>query len=389
MVKRIVILGSTGSIGKQTLQVIEQFPDIFRVTGLSAKNNIDLLEKQIKKYNPLTAVVWQEEKADELKKRIAGLQTEILTGEKGLITLAAQPDAEIIVIALVGFSGLKPTLAALQAGKEIALANKETLVAGGELVMTEARARNKVVRPIDSEHSAIFQCLQAGDPVAVKKIILTASGGPFFGWGKNELAGIQPAQALKHPNWKMGAKVTIDSATLMNKGFEVLEAHWLFNLQLSQIDVVIHPQSIIHSMVEFIDGSTIAQMGLPSMLNPIQYALSYPERWANDLPRLQWQERSNLSFAPPDLDTFPCLRYAYEAGKLGGTMPVVLNAANEIAVEKFLEGQLAFLQIPVLLAAVMKNHNIKIKPTLEEIISADTWGREEAQIILKEKRSII
>ena len=388
MVKRIVILGSTGSIGRQTLQVVEQFPDKLQVTGLSAGKNIELLEKQIRKYKPLAVAVWQEEKAAELKRRTAGLQTEILAGEKGLITLAAQPVAEIIVIALVGFSGLKPTLTALQAGKEIALANKEALVVGGELIMAEARSKNTVIRPIDSEHSAIFQCLQAGNPATVRKIILTASGGPFWD-GRKRVGWVQPAQALKHPNWEMGAKVTIDSATLMNKGFEVLEARWLFGLQLSQIDVVIHPQSIVHSMVEYIDGSIIAQMGLPSMLYPIQYALSYPERWANDLPRLHWEERSHLSFAPPDLETFPCLRYAYQAGELGGTMPAVLNAANEIAVEKFLGGQMPFLHIPALLAAVMNGHTLKVKPTLEDIVRADAWGRKEAQRILKEKRSII
>lgn len=385
MVKRIVILGSTGSIGRQTLQVVEQFPDKLQVTGLSAGKNIELLEKQIRKYKPLTAAVWQEEKAAELKRRTADLQTEILAGEKGLVTLAAQPDAEMIVIALVGFSGLKPTLTALQAGKEIALANKEALVVGGELIMAEARSKNTVIRPIDSEHSAIFQCLQAGNPAEIRKIILTASGGPFLGWGKKELAGVQPAQALKHPNWKMGAKVTIDSATLMNKGFEVLEARWLFDLQLSQVDVVIHPQSIVHSMVEYIDGSIIAQMGLPSMLYPIQYALSYPERWTNDFPRLQWEEKRHLSFLSPDQEIFPCLRYAYQAGELGGTMPAVLNAANEIAVEKFLGGQMPFLHIPVLLETVMSRHALKVKPALEDIVRADAWGREEARRILKEK----
>jgi 1-deoxy-D-xylulose-5-phosphate reductoisomerase len=389
MVKKIVILGSTGSIGRQTLEVVEQFPDKLKVMGLSAKNNIELLEKQIRKHKPLAAAVWQEDKASALKKRIAGLHTEILAGEEGLNTLAAQPEAEMVVVALVGFSGFKPTFTALQADKEIALANKEALVVGGELIMAEARLRNKVIRPVDSEHSAIFQCLQAGDAKEVERIVLTASGGPFFGWGKKELAAVQPEQALKHPNWEMGAKITIDSATLMNKGFEVLEARWLFDLQLSQIDVVIHPQSIVHSLVEYIDGSTIAQMGPPSMLHPIQYALSYPERWANALTRLQWKKESRLNFAPPDLETFPCLRYAYQAGEEGGTMPAVLNAANEIAVEKFMEGQLPFLCIPALLKAVMVRHRSKAKPTLEDIVGADAWGRENAKKILQEKRSLI
>ncbi|MGI6307891.1 MAG: 1-deoxy-D-xylulose-5-phosphate reductoisomerase [Dethiobacteria bacterium] len=382
MVKRIVVLGSTGSIGRQTLQVVDQFPGKLQVIGLSAGKNIELLEKQIRKYQPLTAAVWEEEDASELKRRTADLQTEILAGEKGLITLATQPAVQIVVVALVGFSGLKPTLAALQAGKKIALANKEALVVGGELIMAEARSKNTVIRPVDSEHSAIFQCLHAGNPGEVKRVILTASGGPFFGWGKNELAGVQPAQALKHPNWNMGAKVTIDSATLMNKGLEVLEARWLFNLELQQIDVVIHPESVVHSMVEYIDGSIIAQMGFPSMLFPIQYALSYPERWANSFSRLRWGEKRGLNFAPPDLESFPCLRYAYQAGELGGTMPAVLNAANEIAVEKFLGGQIPFLNIPVLLEEVMGRHSVKVNPTLGEIVGADAWAREEAGRIL-------
>ncbi|MGI5823560.1 MAG: 1-deoxy-D-xylulose-5-phosphate reductoisomerase [Dethiobacteria bacterium] len=383
MVKKIVILGSTGSIGRQTLQVIDQFPDKLQVTGLSAGKNIELLAKQIRKYKPLAAAVQAEKDVSALKKLTAGLQTEIFAGEEGLTALATQAAARLVVVALVGFSGLKPTLAALQAGKQIALANKESLVVGGELLMAEARSRNTVIRPVDSEHAAIFQCLQAGAHHEVKKIILTASGGPFRGWKKEELAGVQPAQALQHPNWKMGAKITVDSATLMNKGLEVLEAHWLFDLQLQQIDVVVHPESIVHSMVEYVDGSIIAQLGFPSMLVPIQYALSYPERWAHSFSRLGWEEKCSLNFAPPDLDTFPCLRYAYQAGELGGTMPAVLNAANEIAVEKFLEGQLPFLHIPVLLEKVLGRHSLQAKPTLGEIIEADAWAREEAAKVLK------
>lgn len=383
MVKRIIILGSTGSIGRQTLQVVDQFPDKLQVTGLSAGKNIELLAKQVRKYKPLGAAVQEEKDTAALKKLTAGLQTEIFAGEKGLTALATQAAAQLVVVALVGFSGLKPTLAALQAGKQIALANKESLVVGGELLMAEARSRNMIIRPIDSEHSAIFQCLQAGAPAEVQKIILTASGGPFRGWQKKELAGVQPAQALQHPNWKMGAKVTIDSATLMNKGLEVLEAHWLFDLKLQQIDVVVHPESVVHSMVEYVDGSVIAQLGFPSMLFPIQYALSYPERWPNSFNRLAWEEKRSLNFMPPDLDTFPCLRYAYQAGEMGGTMPAVLNAANEVAVEKFLEGQLPFLHIPVLLEKVLGRHSLKVKPTLGEIIEADAWAREEAAKTLR------
>ncbi|NLJ55553.1 MAG: 1-deoxy-D-xylulose-5-phosphate reductoisomerase [Firmicutes bacterium] len=383
MVKKITILGSTGSIGRQTLQVVDQFPGKLQVTGLSAGKNIELLAKQIRKYKPLAAAIQEEKDVTALKKLTAGLQTEIFAGEKGLTALATQPVARLVVVALVGFSGLKPTLAALRAGKQIALANKESLVVGGELLMAEARLQNTVIRPVDSEHAAIFQCLQAGAHDEVKKIILTASGGPFRGWQKKDLAGVLPAQALQHPNWKMGAKVTVDSATLMNKGLEVLEARWLFDLQLQQIEVVVHPESIVHSMVEYVDGSVVAQLGFPSMLFPIQYALSYPERWANNFSRLGWGEKRSLNFEPPDLDTFPCLRYAYQAGELGGTMPAVLNAANEIAVEKFLEGQLPFLHIPVLLEKVLGRHSLKVKPTLEEIMKADAWAREEAAKVLK------
>lgn len=383
MVKKIVVLGSTGSIGRQTLQVVDQFPDKFQVMGLSAGKNIVLFEKQIRKYEPLAAAIWDEADALKLKTLTTDLRTEILAGGKGLMDLATLPPAELIVVALVGFLGLKPAFAALQAGKQIALANKEALVVGGELIIEEARSRNIAILPIDSEHSAIFQCLHAGNSREVKRVILTASGGPFRGWGKNELARVQPEQALAHPNWKMGPKITVDSATLMNKGLEVLEARWLFNLKLRQIDVVIHPESIVHSMVEYIDGSVISQMSLPSMLFPIQYALSYPERWANSFPHLAWEEKRCLHFMPPDLENFPCLGYAYQAGDAGGTMPAVLNAANEIAVESFLGEQIPFLYIPVLLEEVMGRHSVKMNPNLQEIIEADTWAREEAGRILK------
>ncbi len=378
MIRRISILGSTGSIGTQSLKVVDQFPEKFKIIGLSTRGNIDLLEKQIRKYKPLAAAVLLQDKALELRKRISDLNTIVLTGEDGLKILAAWPDAEMVVVALVGFSGLEPTLAALREGKAIALANKEALVVGGELIMAEARSKQTTIIPVDSEHSAIFQCLHAGRESEVEKIILTASGGPFLGWNEKELAGVQPFQALKHPNWTMGAKVTIDSATLMNKGFEVIEAHWLFNLDLKKIDVVIHPESIIHSMVEFTDGSIIAQMSLPSMLFPIQYALSYPERWESNFPRLKWDSKCSISFLPPDRKSFPCLSYAYRAGKTGGTMPAVLNAANEVAVEKFLESRIPFLHIPVVLEEVMNRHSSRLNPSLEDIIEADTWARQES-----------
>lgn len=383
MERKICILGSTGSIGTQTLQVVDQFPKKFKIIGLSTKGNIDLLEKQIRKYRPLAASVLKQEKALELRKRLDDINTVVLAGEDGLKTLATWPDAELILVALVGFSGLEPTLAALREGKAIALANKEALVVGGELIMAEARARNIAIIPVDSEHSAIFQCLQGNRESEIEKVVLTASGGPFLGWTKRELAEVEPAQALKHPNWSMGAKVTIDSATLMNKGFEVIEAHWLFNLDFEKIDVVIHPESIVHSMVVFHDGSIMAQMSLPSMLFPIQYALSYPERWENNFSRLKWGQKQNLNFMPPDVNTFPCLSYAYKAGKTGGTMPAVLNAANEVAVESFLQRSIPFLRIPVVLEEIMSRHNVKLNPSLEDIKEANAWARQEGKRFLQ------
>ncbi|MGI6328656.1 MAG: 1-deoxy-D-xylulose-5-phosphate reductoisomerase [Dethiobacteria bacterium] len=384
MLQRITILGSTGSIGTQTLRVIDRFPDRFKIVGLSTKRNIKLLEHQIEKYRPEAVAVFDNEKALELKKNIKSnsrQKTVILTGEEGITELAALHNAEIVVVALVGFSGLKPTLAAIKEGKEIALANKEALVVGGELIMSEARSRKIIIRPIDSEHSAIFQCINKAAENELNKIILTASGGPFRGWLKEKLVNVTPAQALKHPNWNMGAKITIDSATLMNKGFEVIEARWLFNLDYKKIDVVIHPESIIHSMVEFIDGSILAQMGIPDMVLPIQYALSYPERWGNEFPRLNWREKQQIHFYPPDFDNFPCLNYAYQAGKTGGTLPAVMNAANEVAVEKFLKNELSFLHIPLLIEEIMNRHIVIFNPSLEELITVDSWAREEADAV--------
>lgn len=384
MLQRITILGSTGSIGTQTLRVIDRFPDRFKIVGLSTKRNIKLLEHQIEKYRPEVVAVFDNEKALELKKNIKSnsrQKTVVLTGEEGLTELAALHNAEMVVVALVGFSGLKPTLVAIKEGKEIALANKEALVVGGELIMSEARSRKIIIRPIDSEHSAIFQCINKAAENELNKIILTASGGPFRGWLKEKLVNVTPAQALKHPNWNMGAKITIDSATLMNKGFEVIEARWLFNLDYKKIDVVIHPESIIHSMVEFIDGSILAQMGIPDMVLPIQYALSYPERWGNEFPRLNWREKQQIHFYPPDFDNFPCLNYAYQAGKTGGTLPAVMNAANEVAVEKFLKNELSFLHIPLLIEEIMNRHIVIFNPSLEELITVDSWAREEADAV--------
>lgn len=382
MARGIIILGSTGSIGTQTLQVIEQFPGKFKVVGLSTNGNIDLLEKQARKFNPSVIAVRNEEKAREVKGRLSDLHIKILTGEDGLNELSSWPEAELVVVAVVGFSGLQPTYKALNEGKTIALANKETLVAGGELIMNKAREKGAAILPVDSEHSALFQCLHAGNAGEVKKILLTASGGPFLGLGREELAFVNASQALKHPNWTMGAKVTIDSATLMNKGFEVIEARWLFDLDYDQIGVVVHPESIVHSMVHFVDGSIIAQMSLPSMLFPIQYALSYPARWENNFSHLQWEEKSALTFLPPDKENFPCLELAYYAGRKGGTMPAVLNAANELAVESFLKGEISFLHIPCLLEEVMNKHKLISSPGLPDIIDADRWAREETLAVL-------
>lgn len=379
MVKKIAILGSTGSIGRQALRVVARFPEKFKITGLSARENIELLEKQIREFNPAVVSVGNEDKARILQERIKDLKTRVLGGNEGAIVVATWPEVELVLVAVVGFSGFLPTYYAVREGKTIALANKEALVVGGELIIPEARRRNVSIIPIDSEHSAIFQCLRAGKESEVKKIILTASGGPFWGWRKEELDKVTPELALKHPNWKMGPKITVDSATFMNKGFEVLEARWLFNLGLSRIEVTVHPQSVVHSMVEFIDGSIMAQMGLPNMMQPIQYALSYPDRWENpEVHPLNFREKLKLNFEPPDFILFPCLGYAYRAGEIGGTMPAVLNAANEIAVEKFLKGKINFLYIPVLIENIMNRHKVVLNPGVEDIIMADRWAREEA-----------
>ncbi len=378
MVRGILILGSTGSIGRQALEVVAHFPEKLKVIGLSARENIELLETQARKFQPEAVAVQDEAKAKILSTRLRDTSIRVLSAAAGIEELARWPGAEMALVALVGFSGLLPTLAALDSGKTIALANKEALVVGGERVMAEAARQGCAIIPVDSEHSAIFQCLQAGKRAEVKRIVLTASGGPFFGWTREELAQVQPSQALKHPNWEMGAKITIDSATLLNKGFEVIEAHWLFSMAYTQIDVVIHPQSIVHSMVEFVDGAVMAQMGLPSMLHPIQYAFSFPDRWEGSWEALDYPRIPAFHFAEPDRAAFPCLQLAYEAGRRGGTMPAVLNAANEIAVSLFLQGRLRFLDIPVLLEQVMEQHHVVSHPSLEEIMRTDHWAREEA-----------
>lgn len=376
--KEIVILGSTGSIGLQTLEVIREFPGEFRVIGLAAGRNWPLLVKQIQEFHPRVVSLAGEEEARELKRHLSGeILPEIFWGEDGLVTVATCPGATVVLTALTGTAGLVPTVAALEKGLDIALANKETLVAAGSLVMELARRKVCRILPVDSEHSAIWQCL-AGQPVgSINKILLTASGGPFRK-EPADLSGVTVEMALAHPNWRMGRKITIDSATLMNKGLEVLEARWLFDLDYDRIQVVLHPQSIIHSMVEFVDGSVLAQMGLPDMRLPIQYALTYPNRLPNRLPRVNWFALGELTFEPPDTRRFPCLDLAFAAGRTGGTLPAVLNAANEVAVEAFLAKEIGFTDIPVIVERVMDAHKVICRPQLDEIMAADGWARERA-----------
>lgn len=371
-VKKICILGSTGSIGTQTLEVVQNLPDI-KVIGLSAHRNIDLLEKQIYQFKPEKVAVMDEQEALRLRTRIQGLDVKVLAGMEGVLEIAQMEEAEIVVTAVVGMIGLRPTLAAIGAKKDIALANKETLVTAGDIVMEAAKKNGVSIYPVDSEHSAIFQCLQGNQMNDVQQIILTASGGPFRGKSAEDLKMVTKEQALCHPNWNMGAKITIDSATMMNKGLEVIEAKWLFNIDLEHIKVLIHPQSIIHSMVEFVDGSVIAQLGEPDMKVPIQYALTYPKRFLNPYPKLDFMQRNTLTFEEPDLKTFRCLFLAYEALQAGGTMPTVLNAANEAVVARFLKGKLSFTEIPKWIEEAMEHHeNIK-HPSLEDILYIEKW----------------
>lgn len=378
MTKRVAILGSTGSIGTQTLDVIKHNQDI-EVVGLTANSRIDLLEEQIKQFKPKIVCVMHEEKARMLKNRLdsQNISVEVVCGVDGLSTVATIEEADIVVTAVVGMIGLIPTMEAIKARKTIALANKETLVTAGELVMHLAKEKNVSILPVDSEHSAIFQCLQGNTHQSIDKLILTASGGPFRSFSKDELANVSVEQALKHPNWVMGSKITIDSATLMNKGLEVIEAKHLFDVSPSQIDVVVHKESIIHSMVAYQDGSTIAQLGMPDMRHPIAYALYYPERKAADyIHKLDLVAMSNLSFEAPRKDDFPCLQLAYDALEIGGTMTAVLNAANEEVVASFLNKQISFMQIPEIIHTVMDRHICINRPSLEQILECDRWARE-------------
>ncbi|MBW7886901.1 MAG: 1-deoxy-D-xylulose-5-phosphate reductoisomerase [Bacteroidetes bacterium] len=375
--KKLAILGSTGSIGKQTLEVIENFPKEFQATYLSANNNIDLLKQQIQKFRPKAVVILDEQCAKSLTKEFGGT-TKILSGEQALQEIVQQDDVDIVVSSLVGFAGLKPTIKAIEAKKKIALANKETLVVAGEIMIPLAEKHNIELLPVDSEHSAIFQCLVGELPNKIEKIILTASGGPFRNHSLKELETVTIADALNHPNWKMGNKITIDSATLMNKGLEVIEAHWLFGVRAEKIDVVVHPQSIIHSMVEFVDGSIKAQLGAPDMKIPIQYALTYPSRAQAQWPRVNFSKLKEMTFFEPDTKRFPCLELAYSALRSGGTIPAVMNAANEIAVANFLTGKITFNDIPRIIRNVMEQHSSEKQPTLDAIFDADTWARRKA-----------
>lgn len=372
--KRISLLGSTGSIGTQTLDVISRYPEQFQVEALAAGQNGDLLVEQANRFRPKLVSVSSKELADAVAPRLpAG--TAVVYGEQGLIEAAAHNDADMVVTAIVGSQGLKPTLAAIEAGKQIGLANKETLVSGGHLVSAAAKRKGVQILPVDSEHSAIFQCLNGESVKSVRKIVLTASGGSFRDRTREQLENVTVQEALAHPNWSMGAKVTIDSATMVNKGLEVIEAHWLFGLAYEQIEVLIHPESIIHSFVEYEDRSIIAQMGLPDMRVPIQYALTYPERYISPVQSLDLTELGKLHFRTMDFDRFPCLRMAFECGKTGGTMTTVFNAANEVAVARFLAGEITFLGIEEVIESVIGHHQPVRLPALEEIDEADSWAR--------------
>ena len=369
--KKIAILGSTGSIGTQTLEVIRENKDI-EVTGLAAGTNVELLEKQIREFQPKLVAMWTEEKAKELKSRIRDLDVKVVSGMDGLLEIATMEESEILVTAIVGMIGIRPTIAAIKAGKDIALANKETLVTAGHIIMPLAKECGVKILPVDSEHSAIFQSLQGSHRKnELKKILLTASGGPFRGKKQEDLLNIRVEDALKHPNWAMGRKITIDSSTMVNKGLEVIEAKWLFDVSVDQIQVVVQPQSIIHSMVEYVDGAVIAQLGTPDMKLPIQYALYYPKRRYLPGDRLDFETLSQITFERPDMETFYGLKLAYEAGKTGGSLPTVFNAANERAVAMFLNREIGYLQIPEIIAGCMEMHKVIADPTVEEILQTE------------------
>jgi 1-deoxy-D-xylulose-5-phosphate reductoisomerase len=375
--KRLSILGSTGSIGMQALEVVRAHPEAFEVVALAAGRRLDLFAQQVREFRPHLVSVASRDGAQELQERLRGLPVKICSGEEGLSEVAAYSDAELTLLAVVGAMGLKPALAAIRAGKDVALATKEALVMAGALLTAEAAARGVKLLPVDSEHSAIFQCLEGGGRGALKRIILTASGGALRQVPKERLASVTPEEALNHPVWSMGKKITIDSATLMNKGLEVIEARWLFDIDAQQVDVILHPQSIVHSLIEYVDGSVLAQLAPPDMRLPILYALSYPARLKNAFPTLDLVQVASLTFEPVDRERFPCLGYAYEAVAVGGTAPAVLNAANEVAVELFLGRQISFGEIPEVIEASLRGHRPGDGDSLDEILAADREVREQ------------
>lgn len=382
--KQLSILGSTGSIGRNVLNVVEMFPDKFGVKALAAKNNIELLSEQVERFRPEIVSVFDEKTAENLKKRLhPGSDTEVIYGEAGYKSVAMWDSSDVVLSAMVGASGLVPTLAAIEAGKMVALANKETLVMAGDIVMKHAAEKGVRIMPVDSEHSAIFQCMEGNRIVDVDKIILTGSGGPFLRMSEDAFAHIKPQDALNHPNWQMGNKISIDSATLMNKGLEVIEAKHLFGVSLDRIDVLIHPQSVVHSMVSYKDGSIIAQLGIPDMKGAIAYAISYPNRLPLKQPLPDFTEIGSLTFEEPDLTRFPCLELAFQAYNMGATYPAVLNAANEKAVEAFLNLQLSFLKIPAIIHKVMDAHQKIEQPELSDIFNADAWARQQAENFIR------
>lgn len=376
--KKIAILGSTGSIGTQTLEIVRDNKDL-EVTALAAGSNIVLLEAQIREFHPSLVAVWEEEKAVELRTRIADLNVRVVSGMDGLLETATQPASEILVTAVVGMIGIRPTIAAMRAGKDIALANKETLVTAGHIIMPLAEECKVKILPVDSEHSAIFQCLHGEKQEQLSKILLTASGGPFRGKKREQLKNVQVEDALKHPNWAMGRKITIDSATLVNKGLEMMEARWLFGVEPKDIQIVVQPKSIIHSMVEFVDGAVIAQLGTPDMKLPIQYALYYPDRRSLKGDRLDFGRMKEITFEEPDMENFPGLRLAFDAAAAGGSLPTVYNAANERAVALFLQRKIGFLDIAEIIETCMSGHKVIASPSVEEILQTEAWTYEKIE----------
>ena len=377
--KNIAILGSTGSIGTQCLDIISDYPDKFKVSALSCQSNIDLLREQAELFKPEHITVFSEDAYQTLKSEGLSYPVQIHHGMEGLLSIVRLEDVDVVLTSVVGNIGLLPTVEAINAGKDVALANKETLVTAGSIIMPLAREKGVSILPVDSEHSALFQALQGNTKKSIRRIILTASGGPFRGKSKDELQNVTAREALKHPNWSMGRKISIDSATLMNKGLEVIEAKWLFDVEPDEIDVVVHPESIIHSMIEYHDSSIMAQMGLPDMKLPIIYALSYPERLETKLESLDFMKMNQLNFEGPDKETFPCLRLAYEAMVAGGTMPTVLNAANEVLVNQFLEGEVGFYDIPERIEQLMNEHKNILNPSIDDILAVDKDTRKRVQ----------